>query len=116
MITINVTQEDIDNGTREQCAICPVARALDKAFGLTIPLTNIADRICFMPDSYHIDLFDKQRYLVGIPTPFEAKVFIKAFDAKQPVKPFSFQIDETPFLPWVKSVAEPFYITNKDYI
>lgn len=105
MITINVTQEDIDNGTRKKCVICPVARALDKAFGLTVPPTPIADRTCFILDSYHIDLFDKQDFLIRIPTPPEAKAFIKAFDTKQPVKPFSFQIDETPFLPWVKPVV-----------
>lgn len=32
MITINVTQEDIDKGTKASCLFCPVAKAIERAF------------------------------------------------------------------------------------
>lgn len=74
---VEVTQEDIDQGKPRRVTLCPVARAVGRV------ATN----------RYKVTAF----YLVPCRTslprvilPDKAMLFIDAFDAGQPVKPFTF--------------------------
>jgi hypothetical protein len=74
---IHVTQEDIDNGVRQDCRCCPVALALKRVAriqrvflgGVSLSPTKI---IWFPP---------------------EVKRFIERFDWRNTVQPFSFELD-----------------------
>ncbi len=76
-MTIHVTQAHIDAGAREDCRECPVALAIHEATGCTcevLPWTIYTDRGKFK-------------------LPRAVFEFIEAFDNKQPVQPFSFEVD-----------------------
>lgn len=78
IITINVTQDDIDRGERESCLACPIALACKRA-GIVRPEVS----------SYEIiDEFRNEYKL-----PMEARLFVHRFDAGGAlyrVFPFSF--------------------------
>lgn len=76
-MTISVTQEDISMGVRRQCKSCPIALALRR----------------INPD-YRVDV-DTDRIRFGnksFNTPEKVRDFIKAFDAKKQVSPFTFRL------------------------
>ncbi len=78
--TIEVTKQDIKVGVRGNCFECPVALALTRVFGtgvqvypeISLPGINPVIR---MPDA--------------------VRKFVRRFDQKEPVQPFTFEI-ETP--------------------
>lgn len=82
---IDVTQEDIDQGTRGQCKLCPVALAISRASGFTAFVR------------FGVTLFDDYRLEVersGLPQ--AAVDFICKFDSELPVQPFSFDLPLEP--------------------
>lgn len=78
IITINVTQEDINAGKRNACELCPVALSVKRMF---------PKRTIYVDTRYIV--ID----LLGFVIPIEARDFITAFDAGRPVKPFSFPLE-----------------------
>ena len=76
---IEVTQEDIDKGVKENCVKCPVALSLRRLF----------------PGEWEVDVGDDAIYAGGnwYTPPDEAQEFIAKFDAGEPVAPFSFDVD-----------------------
>ena len=78
--TIDVTQEDINDGKQKSYWKCPIALALKRKTG----------KDYFV--SYMVSLSnDIESKLVPIP-PLAAD-FIRAFDAGRPVHPFTFEIE-----------------------
>jgi hypothetical protein len=78
---IEVTVEDIEEGKREDCNNCPVARAISRT--LNRPSREIAVDGVFIEvagDSFH--------------TPFLVIDFIRAFDDGEPVYPISFTLGD----------------------
>lgn len=77
MITINVTQEDIDAGLPIKCIQCPIALAAKRVFGheVSVAATYIHD----IKSGYY-DL------------PRAAVDFVAAFDKGRTVTPFSFEV------------------------
>ncbi len=79
-ITIAVTQGDIDDGCRGNAVACPVARA--------------AARIL---DARHLSVRTKvlefTEPLLLIPLPAAAVKFIRQFDSRAHVEPFSFDVN-----------------------
>lgn len=74
---IQVTQADIANGMRGNRKACPIARAVIRASSLsTASVTQSYIRRGRRKDF----------------TPAEARIFIRAFDAGQPVEPFEFEL------------------------
>jgi hypothetical protein len=73
---IDVTQEDIANGVREDGTSCPIALACERA-GLYAP--NVDNEIATDEGNYNMTA--------------EAIRFIEDFDSGQPVKPFSFETE-----------------------
>lgn len=71
-MTINVTQDDIDNGVRGNSFKCPVALALIKAVGIDMVQASLRG------------LYGKYAA--------EVSLFIKNYDSFLPVVPFSFEI------------------------
>lgn len=83
MITVNVTQEDIDKGIGWiMCSDCPVALAVTGATG--------------QPFSAGIDFLTRESDSFQIPIPLIAQVFIMAFDHGTKVSPFTFSIEDLP--------------------
>lgn len=74
---IQVTQQEIDNGTRQKASCCPVALAVSLATQRDARVT--ADTIRFGWKVYI--------------TPEPAASFIEAFDAGEPVSPFEFELE-----------------------
>lgn len=81
MITITVTQADIDAGTPGNCWSCAVAIALKRVFGDCRPKVTI-DMISIIRNA-HTTVWD---------TPVEVVYFITDVDHKFPVKPITFQL------------------------
>lgn len=81
--TIRVTQEDIDNGERGNCELCPIAHAMSRELGCAVDVSGPCAVV----------------YIHGpveIPLPQEARNFILDFDNVEPVQPFEFQIPWRP--------------------
>ena len=90
-ITVEVTQDNIDNGKQRKCRECPIALALHDVF-LDSDVV-VGEGIVFEDPEDGAE----QR----IPLPAEALKFIKDFDEGFPVRPFVFTIHvpETALLP-----------------
>lgn len=74
---IEVTEEDIKNGVRSIVDSCPIALAAHRQFKSKVIVTGPTIRL--------------GGALVALP--MEARVFIRNFDDRCPVQPFSFEID-----------------------
>lgn len=79
-VTVEVTQDDIDAGRRKSCFGCPVARALRRAVG--------GDAWVVGP-SWARALADA----AALPLPPEAARFVRSFDDRSPVSPFTFTLE-----------------------
>jgi hypothetical protein len=79
MLTVTVTQDDIDNGRRSDSRECPINKALKRAFP--------GRRTSVGADYYWIDG-------ANFNFPPEAYEFRKNFDQGNPVSPFSFRHSE----------------------
>ena len=89
MITVEVTQEDIDHGVKGNCVKCPIAKAIGRAAGNTDCGVGITRAHLY---SGH------ERGLISFKLPIEAQNFIERFDDGFEVQPFSFDIMEE--IPW----------------
>ena len=79
LVTVDVTQADIDAGVKRKCDQCPIARAVRRVVG--------ADKeVTVNPVSIYIDGGYWR-------TPLEASNFISDFDNGHPVVPFSFEVN-----------------------
>jgi len=76
-IRVEVTEEDIAKGIRENCRLCPIARAI-KRLG--------HEEVAVMGDSIEIGTVDFE-------APPEVDAFVEAFDAFRPVQPFAFDLE-----------------------
>jgi len=79
---VEVTAEDIANGTRASCANCPVARAVHRALGSP---ANVGLFEIWANDPFR-----------QVKTTRAVRKFICDFDDGKPVAPFSFDIDVPP--------------------
>lgn len=78
-ITVEVTQEDIENGECGQCQTCPIALALGRATGRPWMVT---DTFAFESNG------TSYARLPGV-----AQGFVLRFDENHPVAPFTFTIE-----------------------
>lgn len=81
---IEVTQKDIDNGVQGECQSCPIALAFKR--------TSNSKRVYVNTKS--IDVCHRGNQ--GVKTyelPKKAQTFVKRFDRQEPVKPFSFELE-----------------------
>ncbi len=80
-MTIEVTQEDIDSGTRHSCGNCPIALAINRAAGITDSAVGITTAT-----------------VRGVlwTMAIEASAFIARFDCSGPkmVEPFTFEMEQ----------------------
>ena len=78
---IEVTQEDIDHGIRNDCTECPVALAIKRAsgnwFGVIVLVLN---GICVRGRTYR--------------TPRQVAQFIQAYDRGESVGPITFTLED----------------------
>lgn len=81
-MTITVTQEDIDNGTKGDCSHCPVAMAVARAFPKAF-LVEVDTR------GFEITLVDGLQCFTSHPS---VALFITRFDRGFPVQPFTFEL------------------------
>lgn len=80
LVEVEVTMDDIVDGERRSCHLCPIARAVARAFAVDFAI--VAEGAIALPDG--------RRF----PTPDIARAFIFNFDeGMRPVEPFRFTID-----------------------
>ena len=80
--TINVTEEHISQGTRNAPAHCPIAQAIEDVFEDPTTYADVnEEEIGVYPD-----------FLVGVPNTV-VQAFIRAYDAGEAVKPFTFRLE-----------------------
>lgn len=84
MITITVTQDDIEKGEATNCHYCPIAIAAKRAF-------KAYSVSCAVRLLIYTDETSYKKYKL----PDEALNFIGDFDNGKGVEPFEFEIDET---------------------
>lgn len=90
---VRVTQDDIDEGEREDCFMCPVARALTREFPGCIPeVTGTGIELYEFDDACD----GLGTWLFHARTPKKAAEFIEAFDDGEGVEPFEFTLTFTP--------------------
>lgn len=80
-LKVRVTRDDIRNGRKNDCARCPVARAV-RRLGYA--------KIAVCPSEILVNRPTQQTFR----NPQKARRFINAFDAGKPVKPFTFMARE----------------------
>ena len=78
-MTIEVTQNDIDNGKRRDCYRCPIAHAINRAMGTHLA-ADVQETVVELPGREEACL------------PDQAISFIEDFDAKIAVQPFTFEL------------------------
>jgi hypothetical protein len=76
MIKVEVTQSDIDHGTRQSNTSCPIAIALERITG---ERWSVGQSHCRSIRASHYE------YL-----PYDAQQFVRRFDIGAPVAPFCF--------------------------
>ena len=81
-LTVNVTEQDILFGERDNCLECPVARALNRH--------GVDDIEVFID---YVVFFDSDKNRVRIPLPTHVTGAIRRFDDGGTVAPFSFRIE-----------------------
>ncbi len=86
MMTITVTQEDIDGGSKGSPYCCPIANACKKL-----------DKEKATAEKSGVSVGETTIRLGGLYTdlPHDACQFIADFDAGKPVKPFTFELPTT---------------------
>ena len=84
---IQVTQEDIERGERDQSCRCPVARALKRHFGIKAAVFRWNGRMSVK----FVGRGDKVGPILVLPD--EADNFVYAFDNGHPVSPFEFELE-----------------------
>jgi len=86
-LVVEVTQEDIAEGMRHRCFLCPVSRAVNRATGIPFMAVGTAA----VPDE-RIQLCDPKSSttLVEYAMPYEASNFVRDFDLGADVSPFTF--------------------------
>ena len=83
-VTIDVTQDDIDQGKRENCTLCPIALAAQRVFpGKSIHVSVF---------NLWVDNSPAAEDGRGYPLPEVACKFLQDFDHGRPVQPFKFGI------------------------
>lgn len=88
---LDITQEHIDKGIRGSFESCPIALAAKKECpGKRIHINSATIRAYDITDDN-----DRETGLIYW-LPVAARDFIQAFDGREPVKPFSFEITEEP--------------------
>ncbi len=86
IVTIDVTQEDIDRGRCKDCRTCPIALAILRVIRPGIALLSSTD---FVIGPNGCSPFGQCQLKI----PRDAVCFIGKFDYFQPVQPFSFPLD-----------------------
>jgi hypothetical protein len=83
MITVNVTQQHIDDGERMECKTCPIALALNEQHPMPKPwrVGNTTSR------------WREETPFGWCRLPLAAQTFIGDFDFQRPVQPFTFEME-----------------------
>lgn len=88
-ITVNVTQEHINNGAQKACELCPIALAILQAMNL--PSQDGPDDALVGVGVYAVDFYYRD---FKSPLPQVAIDFIECFDRNRYfVYPFSFELE-----------------------
>lgn len=79
---IEVTAEDIRDGIRNSCRLCPVARAIQRATGLDLVWVS----------SSFVEFRHQDQPLKVLDLPSEAAKWIRDYDLGRGMQPFSFDL------------------------
>lgn len=86
-IRVEVTEEDIREGERDNCRSCPIALALQRALPPDVELVTVGRY-------YARWAFDESKFALWFAAtlPLQAKRFIALFDDGMAVEPFAFEL------------------------
>jgi hypothetical protein len=90
---IIVTKEDIENGERRSAQSCPISLAMKRTFQESGRIVNSIWTKYGHSEIYLQEETDLIRIECMLPN--EASEFIRNFDYKGEVKPFSFEVEES---------------------
>ncbi len=91
-IEVEVTEADIQNGMRGDCACCPIARALKRLY----PEYHVWVRlqVAYLDQNLTDWCYSNlTNWCYSLPR--EAQIFINNFDLSVPTKPFTFHMERT---------------------
>lgn len=89
MPTIRVTQADIERGVPGKAFLCPVARAIRRAFNANPACVAVGrSDVSIVLGSISADNYE----CFDVTLPPKAREFVRAFDTDQPVQPFTFRL------------------------
>jgi hypothetical protein len=88
--TVNVTQEDIDLGCKQNSVCCPVARAAARAMGELVAEPNA--QVDVGVGTITVSVYSVREQFKTAFLPLAAREFICCYDAGDKVYPFSFEI------------------------
>ena len=80
---IEVTQKDIDKGVQGECQLCPIALAFKRNSNIKRVYVNTKS----------IEVLHRETGAKSYELPKKAQTFVKRFDRQEPVKPFSFELE-----------------------
>lgn len=107
-ITVSVEREDIENGSRLICSLCPVAQAMRRAVGLAAATGKTASRFDAMAQPSRLYARGPTATIM-CDAPKEVRDRIVRWDGTGEMEPFSFSVPRLP-----PDVAAPweFMISN----
>lgn len=88
MTKVEVTRKHIDDGVRESCELCPIARATKDVVRDNVQI-DVLPRVMIV----FVDHGSKGCDRSEIPLPSEADSFIANFDAGRDVHPITLELD-----------------------
>ena len=80
---IEITQKDIDNGVQGECLLCPIALAFKRSSNFKRVYVHCKS----------IQVFKHGKGVKTYELPKKAQTFVRRFDRQEPVKPFSFELE-----------------------
>ena len=90
-VTVEVTQDDIDNGKPQQAYACPIALAASRTTGFPQDQVGVSDLLCVYGN--RLDRYgpeDEREVLATYDLTGDAMTFIIDFDRGKEVEPFTF--------------------------
>lgn len=83
---IDVTAEDIRNGSRQSAVYCPVANAFRRRLK--------ESRVLVFPCPYYrVSIYREERYVKFCELPPEVETVIRLYDSTGEMKPFTFEVE-----------------------
>ncbi len=93
-MTIEVTEDDIKHGVAKDCGKCPIARAIGRIYARSVSHFGARDPLVWLDSADDIEINSQKFVIRNEDESATVARFISNFDYGEPVKPFSFTLEE----------------------